>query len=97
MVRTPFPAVVRLCGIAAVLWPQLESAYYQTNLLKRRPHSLLNLVYSWYVERLPHDKYDEWHVELVDLLEWQNADSEAAAELESESFLAFAGMSGNGG
>lgn len=93
MVRTPYPAAVRLCEYAVACWPQLDAAYYQTNLLKRSPHSLLNLVYSWVVERIPHDKYDEWHQELVDLLPWQSADSEAAVELESASFMAMAGLS----
>lgn len=94
MVRTPYQSVHRLCEYTVVLWPRLVAAYYQTNLLKRRPHDLLNLVYSWIVEHLPHDKYDEWHEELNDLLPWQDADSEAAAELESASFMAMAGKSG---
>lgn len=47
----------------------------------------LNLVYTWAIERVEHDKLDDWEAELVDLLPWQDADSLAAEELESASFF----------
>jgi len=46
------------------------------------------LVYAWCVERVPPDKLDEWHADLVDLLPWQDSSSAAAEELESASFFA---------
>jgi hypothetical protein len=45
------------------------------------------LVYSWAIERVEHDKLDDWLSELNDLLPWQDTNSEAAAMLESESFF----------
>lgn len=51
------------------------------------PHRLLNMVYSWAIERVPSDKLDDWLQDLSDLLPWQDADSEAAANMESESFM----------
>jgi len=52
------------------------------------PHRYLNMVYSWCVERVASDKLDDWLTELNDLLPWQDIDSEAAVNLESESFFA---------
>jgi hypothetical protein len=78
---------VRLCQIAADKWPQLSAAYYQINLLRLPGHTFVNYVYSWAVERVPSDKLSEWLSELRDLLEWQDADSESAADMESESFM----------
>ena len=92
--RPPYPAIVRLCLIAAERWAEIDAAYYQTNLLRLRPHRFLNLVYTWCVERLEPDKLDDWHAELVDLLPWQDSNSEAAINLESESFLAMQAKGG---
>lgn len=58
------------------------------------PHRYLNMVYSWCIERIPAEKLDDWLVELADLLPWQDVDSEAAVNLESESFLAMAAKGG---
>lgn len=54
----------------------------------------LNLVYSWAIERVAHDKLDEWLSDLYDLLPWQDSTSEAAANLESESFFAMQAKGG---
>lgn len=54
----------------------------------------LNLVYSWCIERVEHDKLDDWLNELNDLLPWQDSNSEAAVNLESESFLAMQAKGG---
>jgi hypothetical protein len=78
---------VRLCQIAADKWPQFSAAYYQVNLLRLPGHTFVNYVYAWAVERVPSDKLSEWLSELRDLLEWQDADSESAADMESESFM----------
>jgi hypothetical protein len=43
---------------------------------------------------MSHDKIDEWLNEMVDLLPWQDVLSEAAVNLESDSFMA---MSAKGG
>lgn len=55
--------------------------------MKMPPHRLANMVYSWVLERLPHDQIEDWKQELVDLLPWQDTASEAAVDLESESFM----------
>lgn len=94
MVRHPYPVVVRLCAIAAERWREIAAAYYQTNLVRERPHQFLNLVYSWCIERIEHDKLDDWLNELHDLLPWQDSTSEAAVNLESESFLAMQAKGG---
>jgi hypothetical protein len=85
---------VRLCWIASERWAELDAAYYQISLLRERPHRFANLVYAWVIERVPHDKLDEWQTELLDLLPWQDATSEAAVNLESESFLAMQAKGG---
>lgn len=87
MVRTPYPAVVRLCALASERWAELDAAYYQINLLRLPPYRYANMVYAWAVERVPHDKLDDWLTDLHDLLPWQDSQSEAAANLESESFM----------
>lgn len=45
------------------------------------------LVYAWAVERVPPEKLEEWEAELVDLLPWQDSASEAAVQMESDSFF----------
>jgi hypothetical protein len=87
VVRPPYPAVVRLCALAAERWAELDAAYYQITLLRQRPHRFLNLVYAWAIERVDPEKLDDWNQELVDLLPWQDSQSEAAASMESESFM----------
>jgi hypothetical protein len=96
VVRTPYPAAVRLCYIAAERWAEIATSYYRPghSLLRERPHQLLNLVYSWCIERVDPDKLDEWLIELHELLEWQDADSETAINLESESFFAMQSRGG---
>lgn len=94
MVRPPYPVAVRLCTIAAERWAEIDAAYYQMTLLRERPHRFLNMVYAWAIERVDPDKLDEWLAELADLLPWQDADSEAAAELESASFFEMQGKGG---
>jgi hypothetical protein len=70
-------------------WPQIDAFYHAspTPLLRLPPHRLLNMVYSWAIERVPSDKLDDWLQDLRDLLPWQDASSDAAADLESESFM----------
>lgn len=87
VVRPPYPVVVRLCALAAERWPEIRTAYYQINLLRLRPHDYLNFVYTWCVERVEADKLDDWLADLHDLLPWQDATSEAAVNMESESFM----------
>ena len=53
-----------------------------------RPHRYLNMVYAWCIERVESDKLADWINDLNDLLPWQDTQSEAAVNLESESFLA---------
>lgn len=96
MVRPPYPAVVRLCTLAAERWALIDAAYYQTNLLRLPPHRFLNMVYAWAVERVDPEKYDEWELELVDLLPWQDSQSAAAEELESKSFMGLMALGGGG-
>lgn len=68
-------------------WAEIDAAYYHIKLLREKPHRYAGMVYAWAIERVDPDKFDEWQQELADLLPWQDADSEAAANLESQSFL----------
>jgi hypothetical protein len=52
------------------------------------------LVYAWAIERVDPEKLDDWEQELVDLLPWQDSQSEAAAEIESESFMSMQAKGG---
>jgi hypothetical protein len=93
VVRPPYPAAVRLCTVAAERWAELDAHYYQINLLRQRPHRYANLIYAWCIERVPSDKLDDWLADLVELLPWQDAQSQAAEELESASFMSMMGKS----
>lgn len=85
---------MRLCSLAATFWPLIDASYYQINLLRQPPARFLGLVYAWAIERVESDKRDEWEMELVDLLPWQSSASEAAIQMESESFFAMQGKGG---
>lgn len=87
MVCPPYQSALRLCVIAAERWAEVEAEYYQINLLRQKPHRFANLVYAWAVSRIDPEKLDEFHEELVDLLPWQDVESEAAEQLESNSFF----------
>ena len=90
MVRPPYAVAVRLCDLAADRWAEIDAAYHASPvpLLRMKPHRFLNMVYSWAVERVPADKFDQWKLDLAELLPWQDVDSEAAINAESESFFA---------
>lgn len=96
MVRPPYQAAVRLCVLTAERYPEICAEYYHPGyqLLRERPHQLLNLVYAWAIERVEHDKLDDWKAELLELLPWQDDDGDAGAELESASFFAMQGKGG---
>ena len=87
--------VVRLCAIASLRWVDIDAAYYQINLLRQKPFRFLNLVLAWCRSRF-HDveELEKWEAALVDLLPWQTSASEAAAEIESASFLAMQAKGG---
>lgn len=88
MVRPPYPVVVRLCVYASERWDEIDTAYYPSQILREKPYRFAGLVYTWCIERVPHDKIEEWVQELNDLLPWQDATSEAAIQAESDSFMA---------
>lgn len=79
------------------MWDQVAAHYHA---MPRKPgsrtHPLLIIppaefaghVYAWVIERIQHDKLDEWHEDLRDLLPWQTSESESAEEIESASFYA---------
>lgn len=96
MVRPPYPTCVYLCALAAERWAEIDAAYHASPMpLLRRPlHQFLNLVYAWAIERVPSDDLEQWKMDLVELLPWQDTNSEAAAALESESFLAMQRLGG---
>lgn len=52
------------------------------------------MVYSWAIERVEHDKLDDWKAELIELLPWQDSNSEAATDIESASFYAMQARGG---
>lgn len=90
MVRPPYPVAVRLCWIAALRWDQIESHYHATTipLLRLTPAAFAGRIYSWAIERVEHDKLDEWEQDMIDLLPWQDSTSAAAEDIESASFYA---------
>jgi hypothetical protein len=94
VVRPPYPAAVRLCAIASERWAELDAAYYSINLARQKPYRFCNLVYAWCIERVDPEKLDEWKLDLVDLLPWQDSSSSAAIESESDSFFAMQAISG---
>lgn len=81
---------MHLCQIAGDRWPQIDAAYYNSPvpLLRMKPHRFLNMVYSWCIERVKSDELDAWIEGLHELLPWQDTNSEAAINLESQSFMA---------
>lgn len=95
MVWPPYPAAVRLCGVAADHWDTLCAQYYQINLLRIPTHRFLGHVYAYAIERVEHGKMEEWIAELNELLPWQDGESEAAVQAESDSF--YAAMMAQGG
>jgi hypothetical protein len=62
--------------------------------LRLPPYRYLNMVYSWVIERIASDKLEDWLRDLEDLLPWQDTTSEAAVDIESESFMAMAAKGG---
>lgn len=52
------------------------------------------MVYAWAIERVDPEALDEWLEELTELLPWQSSQSEAAAQMESESFMTMMGKGG---
>jgi len=96
VVRPPYPVAVRLCVIASERFGEIDSAYHAlpVPLLRLPPHRYLNMVYSWVIERVPHDKLEDFMRDLEDLLPWQDTSSEAAIDIESESFMAMAAKGG---
>lgn len=87
---------VRLCEIAAIRWGDIDAAYHASPvpLLKMPPYRLASMVYAWAIERVSPDKVDDWIAELNDLLPWQDTASEAAINIESESFFAMQAQGG---
>lgn len=88
---------VRLFWIAADYWPLIDAYYHASPVpLLRMPHSrFLNMVYSWAITHIVEsDKFHEWHDEMNDLLPWQDVTSEAAVNLESDSFFAMQAKGG---
>jgi hypothetical protein len=89
VVRPPYAAALRLCLIGAERWAEISSAYHAsaTPLLRLKPHEYTNRIYAWCIERVAHDKIEEWEQDLHELLPWQDSTSEAAIQAESESFM----------
>jgi len=90
----PYPVVVRLYSILELKFAQIEAAYYSVDLMRVPRRKLLNMVYAWAIERVPPDKVEEWERDLKDLLPWQDGESEAAIEAESDSFFAMMNKGG---
>lgn len=80
--------------IAAERWSEVDAAYYPANILREKPHRFASLVYVWCLERVAHDKIEEWERDLEELLPWQDSTSEAAVNAESESFMAMMNRQG---
>lgn len=50
------------------------------------------MVYAWLVKHTDASKIAELDAELIDLLPWEDSNSEAAAELEGASFMEMAAL-----
>lgn len=88
--------MVKLCFLGAERWDQIDAHYHASPvpLLRMAPHRYLNMVYSWAIERINPEKLDEWRDELHELLPWQDINSEAAINIESDSFFAMQAKGG---
>lgn len=94
---------MRLCSLAAAYWSQLDAHYFnienargKRGLLHQPPARFVGLTYAWAIERVAPEKVEDWEFELVDLLPWQDSQSEAATEIESDSFFAMMATGGGG-
>lgn len=47
----------------------------------------LNFIYAWCLPRVDPEELDQWITDLDDLLPWQDSTTEAAANIESQSFM----------
>lgn len=94
MVRHPYRRAVYLCSIAELRWDELDAAYYQINLAAQKPARFVGLVYAWAVANMDNEQREKFDVSLTDLLPWEDAQSDAAVELESASFMQMMANSG---
>lgn len=87
MVRTPYQVALRLCRIADQRWAELDAHYIAVDLIRLPPDRFANAVLTWALDRTDPDKREEWLLELHDPLPWQDINSEAAVQAESDSFM----------
>lgn len=62
--------------------------------MRQPPWRIASLTYAWAIERVDPEKLEDWEMELVDLLPWQDSHSEAAIQIESDSFFAMQARKG---
>lgn len=55
MGRTPYQAAQRLLAIAQAHWAEIDSAYYQVDLISFPFDRFLNCIYAWVVQRFAFD------------------------------------------
>ena len=87
---TPYRAAVRLYSIASERWAEVEATYYQADILGYRIDRFFNLIFAWCVERVDHEKREEWELALDMPLPDESPSayvSEASAEAEGALFL----------
>jgi len=94
VVGPPYRAALRLYAIGVERWAEVESHYYQEDILGFRIDKYLNLVFAWCMTQMAGatgEKIEEWIVALDNPFPWESPDdyvSEAAAEAEGAMFMA---------
>jgi hypothetical protein len=90
----PYPVVLRLYAVAAARWAEVESAYYQVDLLTTGPRKFCNLIYAWCVQWMDAEKREQWDYELSAPLPGADPHrvSEQQVEQEAADFMATLAM-----
>jgi hypothetical protein len=94
--RPPYQVALRLLGIAAERWAEIEAHYYQVDLLRLPPHKFFNHLWAWCVSQF-HDpeKYEEWVFQMESPLEGQTLPTAGNLAADAESFDAFTAALGS--
>lgn len=99
MVGKPYAVAIRLYGVAAEHWPELDAAFAAVDLIQLPAHRFLNCVRAWCLDRIEPEKREEWLAMLEMPLPWRpDAEpSQETLEREGQDFMNFmASMGGMG-
>lgn len=88
MDRAPYPAALRLYLIAEERWPEIDTEYLSTDLLRLPAVRFCNAVYTWCLHRIEDDKREQWEYMLNAPLPGQEERvTENVAEVEGAAFM----------